>query len=132
MLHYYNMSTEKKYDTLFKALGDARRRIMLDMLKEGPRTTGEICARFARLDRCTVMQHLAVLERAGLLIVKREGRTRWNYLDPLPIRELHERWISRYAAPAVDMLAAMKRGIEGSERGAARGATRARVTARRR
>lgn len=87
---------------------------MLDLLKDGPRTTGEICARFRTLDRCTVMQHLGVLERADLVIVRREGRQRWNYLNPLPIRELHNRWISRYAAGAVDLLARMKRDLESS------------------
>jgi DNA-binding transcriptional ArsR family regulator len=63
-------------------------------------------------DRCTVMQHLAVLEKADLVIVKRDGRHRWNYLNPLPIRELHDRWISGYAAGAVDLLARMKRQME--------------------
>ncbi|HTP58882.1 MAG TPA: helix-turn-helix transcriptional regulator, partial [Spirochaetia bacterium] len=64
------------------------------------------------LDRCTVMQHLGVLERASLVMVKRKGRQRWNYLNPLPIRELHNRWISRYAVGAVDLLARMKEGLE--------------------
>jgi len=58
------------------------------------------------------MQHLGVLEKADLIIVKREGRKRWNYLNPLPIRELHNRWISRYAVGAVDLLAKMKREME--------------------
>ena len=106
--------SRKKDDLVFKALADRRRRGMLDLLKDGPRTTGEICARFRTLDRCTVMQHLGVLERADLVIVRREGRQRWNYLNPLPIRELHNRWISRYAAGAVDLLARMKRDLESS------------------
>jgi len=85
---------------------------MLDLLKDRPRTTGEICRCFHTLDRCTVMQHLGVLERASLVMVKRKGRQRWNYLNPLPIRELHNRWISRYAVGAVDLLARMKEGLE--------------------
>ena len=112
MLYFYNMSRGKDDDTVFKALGDARRRRILDLLKDKPKTTGQLCGHFRTMDRCTVMQHLAVLEKAGLLVVRREGRLRWNYLNPLPIRELHNRWISRYAGPAVDLLAAMKRGIE--------------------
>ncbi len=85
---------------------------MLDLLKDGPLTTGDLCGRFPRLDRCTVMQHLGVLERAELVLAKRDGRKRWNYLNPLPIRELHNRWISGYAVGAVDLLARMKREME--------------------
>jgi len=106
------MSRDKKYDAVFKALADSRRREILDLLKEEPRTTGQFCAHFRSLDRCTVMQHLGVLERADLIIVRRAGRVRWNYLNPLPIQEVHDRWISRHAVPAVDLLARMKRGIE--------------------
>src|SRR5215472_8045440 len=112
MLYNYNMKKDERDDAVFKALGDARRREILDLLKEKARTTGELCLRFHKLDRCTVMQHLKVLERAGLLIVKRDGLRRWNYLNPLPIRELHDRWISGYAAGAVDLLARMKRQME--------------------
>jgi DNA-binding transcriptional ArsR family regulator len=106
------VSRKKGDDLLFKALADSRRRRMLDLLKDGPRTTGEICGHFRALDRCTVMQHLGVLENAELIIVKREGRRRWNYFNPLPIRELHDRWISRFAVGAVDLLARMKREME--------------------
>ncbi|HEV2112073.1 MAG TPA: helix-turn-helix domain-containing protein [Gammaproteobacteria bacterium] len=106
------MSSTRRDDAIFKALGDGRRREMLDLLKEKPRTTGELCLRFRKLDRCTVMQHLTVLEKAGLVIVKREGRQRWNYLNPLPIREMHDRWINGYAVGAVDLLARMRREME--------------------
>ncbi|HEX9492294.1 MAG TPA: helix-turn-helix domain-containing protein [Thermoanaerobaculia bacterium] len=99
-------------DRIFRALADGRRRRILDLLKSGPLTTGELCAHFPRLDRCTVMQHLGVLERADLVIVKREGRLRWNYLNPLPIKEIYDRWISPYATGAVELLARMKREIE--------------------
>ena len=115
MLYYYNMSRTKSDDLVFKALGDARRRQMLDLLSDTAMTTGEICRHFRKLDRCSVMQHLGVLEKADLLIVRREGRLRWNYFNPLPIRELHDRWISRYAAGAVDLLSKMKREIENRE-----------------
>jgi len=107
------MRREETYDLIFKALGDSRRREILDMLKVRGRTTGELCERFRQLDRCTVMQHLRVLEKADLIIVKREGRLRWNYINPLPIKELHDRWIGSYADDAVDLLARMKREIEG-------------------
>ena len=107
------MPREEKYDMIFKALSDSRRREILDLLKNRSRTTGELCEHFKHLDRCTIMQHLGVLEKADLVIAKREGRLRWNYLNPLPIKELHDRWIGSYADSAVDLLARMKRGIEG-------------------
>lgn len=106
------MSREDKNDAIFKALGDARRRKILDLLKDGPRTTGELCDNFKELDRCTVMQHLDVLENADLIIVQRKGRLRWNYLNPLPIKEIFDRWISQYAVGAVTLLARMKKDME--------------------
>jgi DNA-binding transcriptional ArsR family regulator len=104
-----------RQEAVFKALADSRRREILDLLKERARTTGELCGHFREVDRCTVMQHLGVLEAADLIIVKREGRYRWNYLNPLPIKEIHDRWISQYAVNAVDLLARMKREIEARE-----------------
>ena len=101
---------------MFKGLADSRRRRILDMLKEGPRTTGELCERFeGALDRCTVMQHIGVLERAGLIIARREGRKRWNYLNAAPFKEIYDRWISAYASDAVDLLARLKRDLETTE-----------------
>ena len=109
------MSSDRD-ERVFKALADGRRRRMLDLLKAGPRTTGDLCERFPQLNRCTVMQHLGVLERAGLIIVKREGRLRWNYINPLPIKAIHDRWISPHARGAVELLARMKREMERSQR----------------
>jgi DNA-binding transcriptional ArsR family regulator len=106
------MSTHTDHDTIFKALADARRRRILDLLKKAPRTTGELCERFKHLDRCTVMQHIGVLEHAGLLISRREGRNRWNYLNVAPFREIYDRWISSYASEAVDLLGRLKRDLE--------------------
>lgn len=99
-------------DRIFKALGTGTRRAMLDALKDEPQTTGALCARFAALDRCTVMQHLKVLEEAGLVIVQRKGRERWNHLNPLPIQHIHERWIGPYAAQAVSLLDRLKTDLE--------------------
>ncbi len=100
-----------KDDRVFRALSHATRRAILDLLRGGPRTTGEVCARFPRLDRCTVMQHLGVLERADLVAVRTRGRLRWNCLNVLPIKEIHDRWIGRYAAQAVDLLARLERDL---------------------
>ncbi|MHB0952628.1 MAG: ArsR/SmtB family transcription factor [Allorhizobium sp.] len=100
-------------DTVFKALSAPVRRAILDALKDGPKTTGALCDSFQSLDRCTVMQHLKVLEGADLVIVRREGRERWNHLNPLPIKAIHDRWIGAYAADAVNLLERMKSDLEG-------------------
>jgi len=107
------MSSPAQDDLLFKALADGRRREILDLLKDAARTTGELCRHFEpALDRCTVMQHLGVLERAELVIVRREGRLRWNHLNAAPFKEIYDRWISAYAGHAVDLLARLKRDLE--------------------
>ena len=107
------MSTDEQDDALFKALGHRARRRILDALRAEPRTTGMLCELMPELDRCTVMQHLKVLEEAGLVIVERRGRERWNHLDALPIHGIHERWIGPYAAYAASMLSRLKRMSEG-------------------
>ena len=78
--------------------------MILDQLKDRPQTTGSLCETFSDMDRCTVMQHLKVLEDADLVIVRREGRERWNYLNALPIKAIQDRWIGDYAAHAVRLL----------------------------
>jgi DNA-binding transcriptional ArsR family regulator len=119
MLYVYNMSNadhqhrdEDSEDALFKALAHRTRRRLLDALKAGPCTTGALCERMPEIDRCTVMQHLKVLEEAGLIAVERRGRERWNHLDALPIHAIHERWIGPYAAYAASMLSRLKRTAE--------------------
>src|SRR5258708_39114063 len=102
------MSRVYDHDFIFKALADSRRRRILDFLKEEGKTTGDICSRFAELDRCTVMQHLGVLEKAGLIVVKKKGKFRWNYLDAVPIREIYDRWINQYASPSARLLTMLK------------------------
>ena len=106
------MSTEDENDLIFKALGHRSRRKIVDLLKLEPRTTGMLCDLMPELDRCTVMQHLGVLEEAGLVIAERRGRERWNHLDALPIHAIHERWIGPYAAYAVSMLSRLKDQVE--------------------
>ncbi len=105
------MSTEDDEDQVFRALGNRVRRRLLDRLKDRAQTTGQLCEAFPELDRCTVMQHLKVLEEADLVIVRREGRERWNVLNAIPIQNLHERWIGSYAEYAAGKLAAMSRDL---------------------
>ncbi|HMO76024.1 MAG TPA: helix-turn-helix domain-containing protein [Sphingopyxis sp.] len=106
------MSIHEDYDRVFKALSSHVRRQMLDDLKDQPLTTGALCAHFPELDRCTVMQHLKVLEDAGLVVAERRGRERWNHLDAMPIQEIHDRWIGPHAAAATARLARFKRAVE--------------------
>lgn len=108
------MSIIETDDKVFKALASPTRRNLLDALRDNPQTTGELCSLFPGLNRCTVMQHLRVLEDAGLVIVKRVGRQRWNYLNAIPIKRIHDRWIGAYAAGAVDLLDRMKTDMEGA------------------
>lgn len=112
MLYLYNMSNPDQIDRVFRALASPVRRRMLDDLRDQPLTTGALCAHFFDLDRCTVMQHLKVLEEADLVISERRGRERWNHLNPLPIHDIHERWIGPHAAGATAKLAKLKRELE--------------------
>jgi DNA-binding transcriptional ArsR family regulator len=107
------MSSDAQSDLVFRALSACTRREILDVLKDHPQTTGALCERFPALDRCTVMQHLKVLEDADLVIVERKGRERWNHLNPLPIKHIHDRWIGPHAARAVAMLDRLKSDLEG-------------------
>ncbi|ODT78346.1 MAG: transcriptional regulator [Pelagibacterium sp. SCN 64-44] len=106
------MSNDDVDDLVFKALGHRVRRRILDLLKAESRTTGMLCTLFPELDRCTVMQHLGVLEEAGLVIAEKRGRERWNHLDALPVHAIHERWIGPYAAYAGNMLSRLRRKME--------------------
>lgn len=103
---------DKQDDLVFKALAGSDRRRILDILRDAPLTTGDICQALNWLNRCTVMQHLGVLEKAGLIITRREGRKRWNHLDVSPVQRIHERWIQSYAAPSAQMLSRLKRDLE--------------------
>ena len=107
------MSTERDLDRVFKALANPVRRAICDALKLRPLTTKQLCAAFGELDRCTVMQHLKVLEDAGLVIAVRKGRERFNYLDAMPIQAIHERWIGPHAASAAAGLLRLKHELEG-------------------
>ncbi len=100
-------------DRVFKALAGADRRRILDLLQDGPKTTGEVCKELPWLNRCTVMQHLGVLESAELVVTRKRGRNRWNYLDVAPIQRIHDRWIGAYASPSARMLERLKRDLEG-------------------
>jgi len=108
----FKNSDEEQDDLVMKALAAADRCKILDILRDWPTTTGEICVELPWLNRCTVMQHLGVLEKARLIITRKEGRKRWNYLDVSPIQRLHERWIKDYAIPSASLLSKLQRDLE--------------------
>jgi uncharacterized protein YndB with AHSA1/START domain/DNA-binding transcriptional ArsR family regulator len=97
----------------FRALADASRRLLLDRLFERDgQTLGELTAHLPNMTRFGVMRHLDVLESAGLITTRREGREKRHFLNPVPIRLIHDRWISKYAAPVVGAMSALKGHLE--------------------
>ena len=106
------MSTDPDLDAVFKALASPVRRRICDELKLRPLTTQQLAGCFPALDRCTVMQHLKVLESAGLVVPVRKGRERFNYLDAMPIQAIHQRWIGPHAAQAAGRLSRLKHELE--------------------
>lgn len=107
------MSTGDDLDAVFRALANPVRRAICDELKKRPLTTGQLARCFPAIDRTTVMQHLRVLEGAGLVVPVRKGRERFNHLDAMPIQAIHQRWIGPHAAAAADGLLKLKRELEG-------------------
>jgi DNA-binding transcriptional ArsR family regulator len=83
-------------DPVWKALSDPTRRAILDLLHSGPRKTTEIVEAFPHLTRFGVMKHIDVLRDAGLILTREEGRQRVNSLNAVPIRQIYQRWVSRY------------------------------------
>lgn len=99
-------------DRVWRALADPTRRDLLDGLRTGPRTTGELAARTPGLSRYAVMKHLGVLEDAGLITVHREGRKRFNHLNAVPLKQVYDRWVSKYEDQWSGSLLSLKRFME--------------------
>ena len=99
-------------DRVFKALADATRRHLLDRLfeREG-RTLTELESELA-MTRFGVMKHLRVLEEAGLVVHRRQGREKLHFLNPVPIRLIHDRWIDKYTEHRVAALADLKHALK--------------------
>jgi len=99
-------------DDVFKALADPNRRKLLDRLfKRDGQTLGELCER-VDMTRFGVMKHLRVLEEAGLISARRQGREKLHHLNPMPIRLVHDRWVSKYRAPFAAALSDLKSRLE--------------------
>ena len=100
---------------MFKALADSTRRFLLDRLfaRDG-RTLTELESELD-MTRFGVMKHLRILEAAGLVVTRRSGREKLHFLNPVPIRLIHDRWIDKYRERRVSALAELKRELEGSK-----------------
>jgi uncharacterized protein YndB with AHSA1/START domain/DNA-binding transcriptional ArsR family regulator len=100
-------------EEVFRALADPNRRTLLDALHDRDgEALGELEEALPEMTRFGVMKHLRVLEAAGLVASRRDGRRKLHFLNPVPIRLLADRWISRYAAPLVDTMADLKTALE--------------------
>jgi DNA-binding transcriptional ArsR family regulator len=100
-------------DRVFKALADPTRRFLLDRLfQRDGRTLTELESDL-EMTRFGVMKHLKVLEEAGLVVTRKEGREKLHFLNPVPIRLVHDRWIDKYTERQVGALADLKRELEG-------------------
>jgi uncharacterized protein YndB with AHSA1/START domain/DNA-binding transcriptional ArsR family regulator len=100
-------------DEVFKALGNPSRRLLLDRLFERDgQTLHELEEAFPARSRFAVMKHLAVLERAGLVTTHRAGRVKYHYLNPVPVRQIHDRWLDRYRTRAAAALVELKERLE--------------------
>jgi len=99
-------------DDVFKALADPTRRSLLDELfREDGQTLSALQARFT-MTRFGVMKHLKQLEEAGLVVTRRRGREKLHFLNPVPIRLVHDRWVSKYAAPWAAAMTGLKYQLE--------------------
>ena len=99
-------------DAVFKALADPTRRGLLDELFEQDGQTLSALEQRIPMTRIGVMKHLRVLEEAGLVATRRRGREKLHFLNPVPIRLVHDRWVSKYAEPWAATLAGLKRQLE--------------------
>jgi DNA-binding transcriptional ArsR family regulator len=106
------MADRQNTDTLFKALADPGRRKLLDLLHaHDGRTLTQLCEHMD-MTRQGVTQHLDVLEAANLIAVKRQGREKLHFLNPVPLQEIYERWLSKFDKPRLRALADLKHRLE--------------------
>jgi DNA-binding transcriptional ArsR family regulator len=102
-------------DEVFKALADPTRRELLDRLFEQDGQTLTALEEHLPMSRFGVMKHLKVLEGAGLVTTRRRGREKLHFLNPVPIRLIHDRWVGKYAEPWASALSELKQDIESEE-----------------
>ena len=115
----YGQATERFHiagmddNAVFRALADASRRQLLDRLhRKNGQTLGELC-KGLDMSRQAVAKHLAVLEEANLVSWKRHGREKLHFINPVPINEIAERWVSKFERPRLRALSELKKDLEG-------------------
>ena len=102
----------RRMDAVFRALADPTRRSLLDELfRQDGQSLSALEERF-EMSRFGVMKHLKLLEEAGLVVTKRQGREKLHFLNPVPIQLVHDRWVSKYAEPWAQALSGLKQGLE--------------------
>lgn len=100
-------------DAVFKAIADLHRREVLDLLfRQDGRTLTSICQHLPMMTRFGVMKHLQILEDAGLITTHKEGREKYHYLNPIPIQDVYNRWVSKYAQHWTESLTGLKFALE--------------------
>ena len=103
-------------DSVFKALADASRRQLLDRLRtKNGQTLGELCENL-NMTRQAVTKHLKILESANLVVPLRRGREKLHFLNPVPLQEIYERWISKFEKPRLKALHDLKQRLEGKQK----------------
>lgn len=103
-------------DPIWKALANPTRRALLDALAAGPQTTGDLLTLFPALCRTAVMKHLDILAAAELVLVRRQGRKRWNHLNPMPLQSIYERWVAPHVRGTAAALSRLRQHTETKER----------------
>ncbi|WP_421380487.1 SRPBCC domain-containing protein [Bacillus salacetis] len=99
---------EDDLSPLFKALSHPIRRRILDILKDSPSTTGELNDHFPEVSRYAIMKHLTALEEGGLVLSRKKGKYRVNFLNAVPLQEMHNRWVGKYMEPAAKSILNLK------------------------
>ena len=105
----------KDDDVLFKALADPSRRTLMDLLHAHDGQTLHQLCQHLEMTRQAVTQHLSLLEAAHLVAIRWRGREKLHFLNPVPLQDIHERWIGKFERPRLEALAELKRKLEGNE-----------------
>ncbi|HXJ90372.1 MAG TPA: metalloregulator ArsR/SmtB family transcription factor [Candidatus Binatia bacterium] len=102
-------------NAVFRALADASRRKLLDRLhQQNGQSLGQLCVGL-NMTRQAVAKHLAILKRANLVSWRREGREKLHFINPVPINQIAERWISKFEYPRLQALSGLKRNLEAKQ-----------------
>jgi DNA-binding transcriptional ArsR family regulator len=102
-------------DLVFKAMADSTRRFLLDLLHKRDGQTLTELEQTLEMTRFGVMKHLKLLEEAGLVVTRREGREKLHFLNAVPIRRIHDRWIDKYKEHQVSALVDLKKSLENAK-----------------